>query len=236
MTDPREEPPARRSGAPERPTMIRAALFDLDKTITRIDTAQLYIRYQRTLGEVSPLTVLRVAGWALQYTLGVIDAPKVATKALRSLAGFPEESMTWRCDDWNRNYVSPHITDGARQAIERHRGLGHALGIVTGSSIYASRPLARALGIPLLAATELTVEDGRFTGDFVKPLCYGEGKIEKARKLLDPLGIALSECVFYSDSLTDVPLLEVCGEAVCVNPDPRLAREAKRRGWPIQRW
>lgn len=216
--------------------MIRAALFDLDKTITRIDTAQLYIRYQRHLGEVGPLLTLRVAAWALQYTFGVLDAPKVAEKALKALRGFPEEALTWRCDDWARNYVAPHVTDGARNAIASHHARGHLVAMVTGSSIYASRPLARSLGIPHVVATELEVSGTVFTGRVVDPLCYGAGKIVRAKRLLDPLGIALTECVFYSDSLTDLPLLSAVGEAVCVNPDPRLSREAKRRGWPVLRW
>jgi len=215
---------------------IKAALFDLDGTITRVDTARLYVRYQRDNREVSPLMVLRVAAWALQYSLGVIDVPKVAGKALAQLRGTPEEAMTWRCDDWARRYVAPHIMDGAREAIERHRASGHLLAMVTGSTVYASRPLARALGIPHVVATELEVEGGRFTGRVVEPMCYADAKIVKARRLLDPLGITLSECIFYSDSNTDLPLLAAAGEAMCVNPDLRLAREAKRRGWPVSRW
>jgi HAD superfamily hydrolase (TIGR01490 family) len=215
---------------------IRAALFDLDGTLTRIDTARLYVRYQRDIGEVGPLMALRVAKWAFQYSLGIIDAPKVAAQALAQLRGYPEEAMTWRCDDWARRYVAPHVMDGAREAIAHHRREGHLLAMVTGSSIYASTPIARSLGIPHVVATELEVVDGVFTVNVVHPLCYAHGKIEKARRLLDPLGIALSECVFYSDSTTDVPLLEAAGQAICVNPDRRLGWQAKRRGWPVHRW
>ena len=215
---------------------IKAALFDLDGTITRIDTARLYVRYQRDHGEVSAFMAMRAAVWALQYSFGVIDVPKVAGKALAQLRGASEEAMTWRCDDWARRYVAPHIMDGAREAIAFHRAEGHLLAMVTGSTVYASRPLARALGIPNVVATRLEVEDGRFTGRVILPMCYAEAKITLSRQLLDPLGITLAECVFYSDSTTDVPLLAAAGEAICINPDLRLAREAKRRGWPVRRW
>jgi phosphoserine phosphatase len=49
-------------------------------------------------------------------------------------------------------------------------------------------------------------------------------------------GLTLEEATFYSDSITDLPLLECVGQPVAVNPDMRLAREAKRRGWKIDRW
>ena len=215
---------------------IRAALFDLDGTITRVDTARLYVRYQRDHGEVSAFMAMRAAAWALQYSFGIIDVPKVAGKALAQLRGASEEAMTWRCDDWARRYVAPHIMDGARRAIDHHRREGHLLALVTGSTVYASRPLARALGIPHVLATELEVDDGRFTGRVVMPMCYAEGKIAKARQLLEPLGISLADCIFYSDSGHDLPLLRAAGEAICVNPDLRLGREAKRRGWPIAQW
>ena len=215
---------------------IRAALFDLDGTITRVDTARLYVRYQRDLGEVPLSTALRVAGWVLQHRLGIVDAPKVAASALGTLAGFSEEAMVWRCDDWARRYVGPHIMDGAREAIAHHARAGHLLVMVTGSTIYSARPLARSLGIPHVLATELEVADGRFTGGLRGELCYAEGKITKTEGLLAPLGISLDECVFYSDSTTDLPLLSRVREAVCVNPDPRLRRTARQRGWAIRDW
>ena len=65
----------------------RAALFDMDRTLVRIDTATLYVRYRRDVGEATWRDGLQVAWWMLQYTLGVIDAESVAEQALRSFKG-----------------------------------------------------------------------------------------------------------------------------------------------------
>ena len=214
-----------------------AALFDMDRTLVRKETASLYVRYQRDIGEATFKDAARVLWWVGQYTLGVIDAPEVAARAASTLAGTHESTMEHRCDDWFRRYVERHVCDLGRLAVEKHRARGDLLAIVTGATPYTARPLARRLGIEHVVASELETDDhGVFTGRFVSPLCMGEGKVERARRFADEQGISLSEATFYSDSFTDLPLLELVKEPVIVNPDPRLARVAKKRGWRIETW
>jgi HAD superfamily hydrolase (TIGR01490 family) len=216
---------------------MRAALFDMDRTLVRKETASLYIRYLRERGEATWRDAARVLYWVAQYTAGVIDAPVVAQRALRMFAGMPETVLAARCDDWFRRHVETHVCDLGRAAVERHRAQGDVVAIVTGASPYAARPLARRLDIEHLVTSELEVgPDGRFTGRVIDPLCYGEGKVTRAQRLADALGFRLEEAVFYSDSLTDLPLLERVHEPVVVNPDPRLSRLARRRGWRIETW
>lgn len=216
---------------------MRAALFDMDRTLVRKETATLYVRYQRELGEARRRDLLRVTLWVAQYTFGAIDAPEVARRALRSLAGRSEAELAMRCDDWFRRWVEPHVCDRGRRAVERHRERGDLLAIVTGASPYAARPLARRLDVPNLVASELEVDDrGRFTGRYVPPLCIGAGKVDRTKRLADELGFCLGEATFYSDSFTDLPLLELVAEPVIVNPDPRLRRVALKRGWRVEAW
>ncbi|MBI2892513.1 MAG: HAD family hydrolase [Deltaproteobacteria bacterium] len=214
----------------------RAALFDLDRTLVRRETAGLFIRYQRDRGEATFRDALRVAWWVLQYTLGVIDAPRVAERALASLAGRDEGEFMRSCEDWFRRYVRQHLAEGGRRAVDRHRRNGEFVVIVTGASPYAAWPVARELGIEHVVATELEVVDGRFTGKPRYPLCYGHGKLLRASQMGDRLGFALAEASFYSDSATDLPLFERVARPVAINPDLRLRWIARRRGWPIERW
>jgi HAD superfamily hydrolase (TIGR01490 family) len=217
--------------------MARAALFDMDRTLVRKETASLYVKYQRDIGEATIKDAARVAYWVAQYTLGVIDAEDVAARAMLSMAGMHETAFSARCDDVFRRYVEPHVCDRGRQAVARHKGEGDVVAIVTGASTYGARPVARALGIDHVVASELELDAGGcFTGRFVSPLCYGKGKIERAARLASRLGFALEDAIFYSDSYTDLPLLEHVKERVIVNPDPRLARVARQRGWRVERW
>jgi HAD superfamily hydrolase (TIGR01490 family) len=216
---------------------MRAALFDMDRTLVRKETASLYVRYQRTIGEAGRRDMLRVLYWVAQYTAGVIDAPQVAARALASFEGMQEATLAARCDDWFHRYVEPHVCDLGRRAVELHRARGDVLAIVTGASPYATRPLARRLGIPHLVTSELEVDArGAFTGKLVEPLCYGVGKVARTKRLAEELGFAIEDATFYSDSFTDLPLLEAVREPVVINPDTRLRRIATKRGWRIEAW
>jgi HAD superfamily hydrolase (TIGR01490 family) len=217
--------------------MARAALFDMDRTLVRKETASLYVRYQRERGDATWRDSVRVLWWVAQYTLGVIDAEAVARRVMLQFAGMRETVLAARCDEWFRSHVEPHVCDLGRAAVEKHRAGGELVAIVTGASTYAARPLARRLGIDHVVASELEVgADGCFTGRLIDPLCYGEGKITRAQRLAERLDFRLEEATFYSDSLTDLPLLERVREPVAVNPDPRLARIARRRRWRVERW
>ena len=215
----------------------RAALFDLDRTLVRKETASLYVRYQREIGEATWRDAVRVSYWVAQYTLGVIDAEDVAARAMQGFAGIHETVIAARCDDWFRRFVEVHICDGRPRRGRPSSRAGEHLAIVTGASPYVARPVARRLGIDHVVASELEVGgDGCFTGRIIEPLCYGEGKIVRGSRLAAALGFDLRESTFYSDSYTDLPLLAYVAEPVVVNPDPRLAREAKRRGWRVEAW
>ena len=217
--------------------MQRAALFDMDRTLVRRETASLYVRYQREIGEASLLDLARVTYWVAQYTLGVIVVESVARRSLAALAGTPEQRLIDRCDDWFGRYVLPHVTDAGRHAVAYHRARGDVVAIVTGATSYAARPLARLLGIEHVVASELERdEDRNFTGRPEQPLCFGAGKITRAGALAKQLGFDLEKAVFYSDSYTDLPLLAHVAEPVVVNPDARLRRHALREGWRIERW
>jgi HAD superfamily hydrolase (TIGR01490 family) len=216
---------------------MRAALFDMDRTLVRKETATMYVRYVRARGGATWRDSLRVAWWVARYTFGVLDAPEVVARAMRFLAGTSETALAARCDDWFRRDVEIHVCDAGRRAVEEHRARGDLVAIVTGASPYIARPLARHLRIDHVVASELEVgADGCFTGRLVEPLCYGHGKVARARGLAERLSFRLEEACFYSDSLSDLPLLESVRTPVAVNPDPRLARVARRRGWRVVRW
>jgi len=209
----------------------------MDRTLVRRETASLYVRYQVDTGEASWADLAKTLYWVAQYTLGVLDTQRVAEIVVRELAGMPETVMAARCDDWFSRYVERHIADRGREAVRRHRAAGDLCAIVTGASPYASWPLARRLGIEHVVSTVFEVDrDRRFTGRPEHPLCLGEGKLARAEILAQACGFQIEDAVFYTDSVSDLPLLERVGEPVVVNPDPRLERVAKKRRWRIERW
>ena len=214
----------------------RAALFDMDRTLLRVDLARLYTQFRRDRGEASLMDALRVGLWATQYTLGVIDAPKVARKALESFRGREESWLEASCAEWFPKYVLPEVQEAGRRAVQQHVQAGDFVAIVTGATRYVAEPVAAELGIEHVICSVLEIEEGRFTGRVVEPLCYGLGKVQRTSLIAERHGFKLEESSFYSDSITDLPLLEVVSAPIVINPDRRLRRVAQKRGWPIEAW
>ncbi|HXN33667.1 MAG TPA: HAD-IB family hydrolase, partial [Polyangiaceae bacterium] len=180
----------------------------MDRTLVRKQTASLFVRYLRARGAASWRDSARVFFWLAQYTVGALDAPRVAARAAARLAGTYETVLASRCDDWFRRDVEPHVADAGRRAVAAHQARGDLIAIVTGTNTYFARPLARRLGIDHVVASEFEVgADGRFTGRLLEPLCFGHGKVERSRRLAERLGFRVEEATFYSDSCTDLPLL-----------------------------
>jgi HAD superfamily hydrolase (TIGR01490 family) len=214
----------------------RAALFDMDRTLVRVDTATLYVRSQRKKGHATIRDVARVAWWMLTYTLGVIDAERVATLALESFKGKKETWLRETCEELFTEFILGHVADAGRRAVESHRAKGDFVAIVTGATPYVAIPLARELGIDHVVATHLEIEGGLFTGKVIAPMSYGPGKVELAERLAAEHSFSLDTATFYSDSITDLPLLERVGTPIVVNPDARLRRIAQKRNWRIEAW
>ena len=88
-------------------------------------------------------------------------------------------------------------------------------------------------GVQTCALPICEIVDGIYTGSLVGPFCYGPGKVEAITQLAHVEGLDLARCYAYSDSASDLPMLEAVGHPVAVNPDPRLERVAAERGWPV---
>ncbi len=137
----------------------------MDRTLISVDTARLYTQFRRDRGEASLRDVIQVAWWAMQYTAGVIDAPRVAEQALTRFRGQSERWLIEQTEGWFEEYVLPEVQKAGRDAVQRHKSEGHVVGIATGATIYAAGPLARELDIDLVICTELEVDSGGlFTG------------------------------------------------------------------------
>ncbi len=214
----------------------RAAFFDLDRTLVRVNTGPLYVRWRMRQRRMGIADLLRVSFWSVQYTLGVIDADAVSRAAAATLAGVDEATFRRECAEWVDQEVLAHITDAARAELARRRDEGFVCALLTGTSPYVADPVAAHLGVEHVLCSRMAVREGRFTGELEPPLCYGGGKLTRASTWAAALDVDLARSVFYTDSVSDLPMLEAVGEPRVINPDPRLFALARRRGWPIHRW
>lgn len=211
------------------------AFFDMDLTLLEVNSARLWLGFARAENRISRLTLLRGLFWMVRYRLGTVDLQRVTEYALALEAGTPEQEMIEVCERWFETLVRPTISARAVARARAHQAAGHEVVILTASTRYGATPLARELGVPLVC-TELEVENGILTGRHHPPLCFGRGKLERARTYAGEQGALLGECWFYTDSVTDLPVMEAVGHPVAVNADRGLLRKARQKGWPQVTW
>jgi len=215
--------------------MTTAAFFDMDNTLLRIETGMSWVRFLRRRGELPTRMLARAIYWSTLYKLAVLDMDAVFTRLALGLRGNPEADMIEKSEIWYRDHVAAEVAPAARVAIEHHRQAGHVVVLATGSTQYAARPVARGVGIDHVLSSELEVLAGTFTG---RPaaLCFGPHKVVLAEAWAARHGVDLATSFFYSDSYNDLPMLERVGTAIAINPDARLRRHARRRGWAMHDW
>ena len=210
------------------------AFFDMDKTLIAENSGTLWMKHRYENGEIGNVDLLKGIAVYLQYKLGVLDIRSWAQSALADYRGKREDEMEKQAREWFDARIAPLLYPEAEQLVREHDAAGHVVAIVSGATRYVVRPLAERLGIRHMLYTRLEVERGCFTGRVIDPICFEEGKIYWLQQLIEEEGIDLAKSYFYTDSITDRPLLDLVAHPVAVNPDPMLYREAVRRSWPVR--
>jgi len=219
--------------------VVEAAFFDLDKTV--IDRASL-VAFGPTLrrgGLVNRRTLVRAVVSQLLFLYfgaGERRLARVREALLRLSRGWDRAKVRELVREALLETVEPIIYTEALAAMEEHRRAGHRVYLVSASPEEIVLPLAELLGTDGAVCSQGEVDaDGRFTGSLA---FYAEGsnKADAIRDLARRTGIALSRSTAYSDSISDLPMLEAVGHPVAVNPDRALAKVARARGWEVARF
>lgn len=213
-----------------------AAFFDIDHTVLEINSGSKWIGYMWRTRQMGVVEVARALTWLAQYRFGLLDYDAMASRVLAGYAGREVEPLAEEIRVWFRDEVAWAICTEARAKIEQHRAAGDVLVLLTSATQFLTQPVAEVLSIEHMLCTRIEVDDGRFTGEFRRPACYGAGKVGHAEAFAAANGVDLRASYFYSDSYSDLPMLERVGQPRVVNPDPRLRRLARSRGWSIETW
>ena len=148
------------------------------------------------------------------------------------VTGWPVDTVREIVGDTLHNIVEPLVYDEAVSLIEDHHLAGRDVIIVSASGAEMVDPIGELLGVDAVIATRMAIVDGRYTGQ-IDFYAYAENKATAMRELAEQRGYDLERSFAYSDSVTDVHMLEVVGHPHAVNPDKELRRIAKEREWPV---
>jgi HAD superfamily hydrolase (TIGR01490 family) len=214
---------------------VAAAFFDLDKTIiARSSTLAFGPSFYR-YGLIGRTDVIRTGLAQLVFRLRGADhsrMEKIRAQVSQVCRGWQAERVAEIVRRHVADLILPHVYTEAQELLTTHRGAGRDVVIVSTSGQEMVGPIGELLGAATVIATQMRVSDGRYTGEF-DFYAYGEAKAARIKALAADRGYSLPHCYAYSDSITDLPMLEVVGHPQVVNPDRALRRIAECRGWPV---
>ncbi|MDQ6649256.1 MAG: HAD-IB family hydrolase [Actinomycetota bacterium] len=217
------------------PQQRAAAFFDLDKTVIAKSSTLAFGRPFYQGGLINRRAVLKSTFAQFVYLVGGADADQMDRMRdyIKGLVtGWDVQQVTDIVAETLHTLIDPLIYDEAASLIEEHHAAGRDVIIVSSSGEEVVRPIGAMLGADHVVATRMVVEEGRYTGD-IAFYAYAENKAVAIRELAADRGYHLPDCYAYSDSATDLPMLEAVGHPCAVNPDKALRRTAGERGWPV---
>lgn len=213
-----------------------AAFFDLDRTVIAKSSALAFGRPFYRDGLIRRSDMVKAAYAQLAFKLGGADEDAMARTrdyVARLCEGWPVDQVRQIVAEALDELINPYIYAEAGQLIEDHQAAGRDIVLVSASGDEIVRPIGELLGVTDIIATRMGVVDGRYSGG-IEFYAAGPAKVGAVRELSAQRGYDLAESYAYSDSISDLPLLEAVGHPTAVNPDRALRKAADQRGWPVQ--
>jgi HAD superfamily hydrolase (TIGR01490 family) len=223
-------------------TLKKLTLFDLDHTLLPLDSDYAWGTFTTTLGWTDADEFARQNDvFYAHYQAGTLDIHDYVRFATRAVKNHGAIASIAARDRFMREIILPAIKPQARALVDQHQQAGDEVLIITATNEFVTRPIADVFGVRELIAVELEHEPpvgstpGWITGEIRGIASFREGKVSRIKAWLDQQGLAADdvEITFYTDSMNDLPLLEIANHPVATNPDARLRSLAQSRGWRI---
>lgn len=217
--------------------MKAAAFFDLDKTIIAKSSTLAFGRPFYKAGFVGRRTLMKLGFGQLLYVLfGADEATleRARDQLLQLTSGWHRTEIEQLVEETLEEIAEPLVYAEALTLIEEHKQAGRRVFIVSASPEQIVRPIGRHLGVTDIIATRVKTDAAGFFLAEIEQYAMGPGKAVAMQEVADREGIDLSASYAYSDSATDLPMMEIVGHPVAVNPEKELRKVAEERNWPIR--
>jgi HAD superfamily hydrolase (TIGR01490 family) len=212
-----------------------AAFFDLDKTVIAKSSTLAFSRPFFRNGLINRRAVLKGAYAQFVFAASGADADQVDRIRAHLTAlctGWDVQQVRAIVEETLHDIVDPLVYAEATDLVATHKDEGRDVIIVSASGAEVVAPISEMVGATQSIATRMVEAGGKYTGE-IEFYCYGDNKATAMKELATANGYDLAASYAYSDSITDLPMLEAVGHPTVVNPDRGLRALATERGWPI---
>ncbi len=215
------------------------ALFDLDNTLLNGDSDHGWGMYLAQIGAVDATEQKQKQDYFYQqYQQGELDIYEFCEYQFDILARTPLTTLQKWHSDFMQEIIEPMIANGKAELLEPHFAANDEVLIITATNDFVTTPIAKRLGVKTILATTAEFKDGNYTGKVCGTPCFQAGKIARLKQWLTANGYddnasVFANSTFYSDSINDLPLLELVDKPVAVTPDDGLRAHAEKFHWEI---
>ncbi len=210
------------------------AIFDLDNTLIHGDSDHAWGEFLVQQGIVDAQVYQQANDiFYQQYQQGNLDIHAYLNFALKPLTQHSLETLQRLHQQFMAQVITPMRLAKADALLSKHRQQGHFLLIITATNRFVTQPIADALGVDDILASEPEMLEGRYTGKVAGVPCFQEGKVERLNAWLADKEFNLDGSYFYSDSHNDLPLLKMVEHPVVVDADDTLLQHAQQHDWSI---
>lgn len=218
---------------------MKLALFDLDHTLIPFDSGMAWTRFLVARGVLPAQAEQQYLDYCQQYVAGTLDIHAMHRASVAPLAAFTRAQLTRWCQEFEA-HIAPQIPPAMQALVAKHQTAGDLCAIVTATARFIAEPFGRLFGVPDVLATEAATEggdpNGALTGAIAGDPCFREHKLTHVHTWLAQRQCTLADFEsswFYSDSASDLPLLNAVTHPVAVHPDARLLAHARAAGWRV---
>lgn len=212
------------------------AFFDLDHTLLDGANGTLYAKQMIREKLMDRRVLLVVAWYSVLYKLNRFPREAAYRKVLEEMGRHTVLEMIDMMDRGFELYIVPRLYRRGADLVTDHKAQGHTTVIATAAGEYVAERVRAQLGADDYLATPTPTRGDRISSEIVGPMAFQEGKLEMALDFCGERGVDISDCWFYSDSASDLPLLDAVGHPVLVNPQLKLRLANRKRGWPVLRF
>lgn len=212
------------------------AFFDLDRTIIKAVSGTELARRAWKRGLMKGSDLVHALYLSVVYKLNIKDPLKIVNKMTEWVKGLPEETLEKLCAEVYNDVLLPSLHPEAVPEIKMHKDNGAKVVILSSSLSPVCTAIATYLGIDDILCSELESVDGIMTGRPKGKLCFGEEKLTRLKDYCEKNNSTPGESWYYGDANTDLPALSIVGVPVCINPERKLLKVARKKGWKIYNW
>mgnify|MGYP003872392861 CR=1 FL=1 len=214
---------------------VPIAFFDLDHTILNKDLNSNWVRWRlRSTWKGVMEGVIGLHNY-VYYKRGKLSEKSINRYYWARTLGVSVERYKSLVYNFFHELGKYHIAPESVQLIQLHKQMGSNVSLITAQDDYIASHFSSYLNMDKYISNKRIVEDNKFVG-MESPNCYGEGKIEFACNYAKDVGVNLSDCAFYSDSISDLPLLREVKHPIAINPDFWLEKVAMNSNWRIYKF